>query len=417
MGKEKGYVLYDEVSEVLPGDLAGGADIDDVLAGLDTAGIEILEEPKDFEKKIEEAGEELIDLDLPPGLGEKVNDPVRMYLREMGTVPLLTREGEVEIARRIERGQNTVLKSIFRAPLVIQEIIGMGEEVQQDTLSARDVIQIADPMLTDEMVEEKRHEFGRQTEDVARHYKKILQCRQKLMAIPRGMKPKQYRRQLWELGRLIVRTSRLCRAIKFQSPVIRHLIGRLRAAVEELRPLENDLSKTQRKLETWPTARAEGIKELRKEQRAFGQRLQQMEEVFGASAHARDHHPGAPGSRDGQEGADRGQPAPGGEHRQALHQSRAAIPGPHSGRQHRPDEGGRQVRVPPRLQVLHLRHLVGAPGHHASHRRPGAHHPHSGAHDRDHQQADSHFAADGAGTGARAEQRGARQAVAVAGVE
>ena len=284
MGKEKGYVLYDEVSEVLPGDLAGGADIDDVLAGLDTAGIEILEEPKDFEKKIEESGEDIIDLELPAGLGEKVNDPVRMYLREMGTVPLLTREGEVEIARRIERGQNTVLKSIFRAPLVIQEIIGMGEEVLQDTLSARDVIQIADPMLTDELVEEKRQEFARNTEEVARHYKKILQCRQKLMAIPRGMKPKQYRRQLWELGRLIVRTSRLCRAIKFQSPVIRHLIDRLRAAVEELRPLENDLAKTQRKLETWPGARAEGIKELRKEQRAFGQRLQQMEELFGASA-------------------------------------------------------------------------------------------------------------------------------------
>ncbi len=161
MGKEKGYVLYDEVSEVLPGDLAGGAELDDVLAGLDVAGIEILEEPKDFEKKIEESGEDLIDLELPAGIGEKVNDPVRMYLREMGTVPLLTREGEVEIARRIERGQNTVLKSIFRAPLVIQEIIAMGEEMGQDTLSARDVIQIADPMLTDELVEEKRQEFAR----------------------------------------------------------------------------------------------------------------------------------------------------------------------------------------------------------------------------------------------------------------
>src|SRR5260370_16706129 len=99
---------------------------------------------------------------------------------------------------------------MLRAPLVIQEIIGMGEEVLQDTLSARDVIQIADPMLTDEMVEEKRQEFARNTEDVARHYKKILQCRQKLMAIPPGMKPNQFRRQLWELGRLIVPTSRFC---------------------------------------------------------------------------------------------------------------------------------------------------------------------------------------------------------------
>jgi len=283
MGKEKGYVLYDEVSEVLPGDFSAGADLDDVLAGLDTAGIEILEEAKDFEKKLDE-GDELLDIELPAGVGEKVNDPVRMYLREMGTVPLLTRDGEVEIARRIERGQNTVLKSLFRAPLVIQEIITMGEETAQDALLARDVIQLADPLLTDELVEEKRLEFLKCTEDIARQYRKILQGRQKLQAIPRGMKPKQYRRQLWELGRLIVRTSRQARTIKFQSPVIRHLIGRLRAAAEELRPVENELSKLQRKLETWPGARAEGIKELRKEQRTASQRQQQLEEQFGASA-------------------------------------------------------------------------------------------------------------------------------------
>jgi len=284
MGKEKGYVLYDEVSEVLPSDINGGAELDDVLAGLDVAGIEILEEPKDFEKKLEE-GEELLDLELPAGIGgEKVNDPVRMYLREMGTVPLLTREGEVEIARRIERGQNAVLKSLTRAPLVILEILTLADQMSQDVLSARDIVQIADPILTDELVEEKRQEFFQAVEDISRHYKRILQCRQKLMAIPRGMKPKLYRRQLWELGRLVVKTSRLVRTVRFQSPVIRHLIEKVRAAVEELKPIERDISRVQRKLETWPGGRAEGIKELRKEQRSCALRLQQMEEQFGASA-------------------------------------------------------------------------------------------------------------------------------------
>jgi RNA polymerase primary sigma factor len=283
MGKEKGYVLYDEVSEVLPGDLPGGSDLEDVLAGLDVAGIEILEEPKDFDKKLDDA-EELLDLDLPAGVGEKVNDPVRMYLREMGTVPLLTREGEVEIARRIERGQRTVLKSLSRAPLVIREIIAMGEEMARDAVDARDVILIADPLLTDELVEEKRQEFARAIDEISRHYRKILQCRQKLLAIPRAMKPKQYRRQLWELGRLVVRTSRLIRAVKFQSPVVRHLIDRIRTAVDELKPLECEVTRIQRKLETWSGGRVEGIKELRKEQRTHGQRLQQLEEEFGGAA-------------------------------------------------------------------------------------------------------------------------------------
>ncbi|MBV8731007.1 MAG: RNA polymerase sigma factor RpoD, partial [Acidobacteriia bacterium] len=103
IGKEKGYVLYDDLSQALPGDMATGSELDEVLAGLDGAGIEILEEPKDFDGQKLEDAEDLLDLDLGPAIGEKVNDPVRMYLREMGTVPLLTREGEVEIAKRIER--------------------------------------------------------------------------------------------------------------------------------------------------------------------------------------------------------------------------------------------------------------------------------------------------------------------------
>ena len=283
LGKEKGYVLYDEVSEVLPGDLPGGNEREDVLAGLDVAGIEILEEPKDFDKKLDES-EEPLDLDLPAGIGEKVNDPVRMYLREMGTVPLLTREGEVEIARRIERGQNTVLKSLSRAPLVLQEICSMAEDMERDALSARDVVQIADPILTDELVEEKRREFTAVAEEIARQHRRILQCRQKLQAIPRGMKPKQHRRQLWELGRLVVRTSRLMRSVRLQSPVIRHLIDRVRSAVEEIKPIERETTRLQRRLETWPGARAEGVKELRKEQRSMTQRLQQLEELFGAPA-------------------------------------------------------------------------------------------------------------------------------------
>jgi len=89
MGKERGYVLYDDVSDVLPDDVGAGPELEDLLAGLDAAGVDLLEEPKtDFTKKAEEA-EEFADLDLGPETGDKTNDPVRMYLREMGTVPLL----------------------------------------------------------------------------------------------------------------------------------------------------------------------------------------------------------------------------------------------------------------------------------------------------------------------------------------
>ena len=138
-GKEKGYVAYDDLSDVLPADLG-----DDSLSRHELGmhpntpagrtrwgGIEILEDPKlEFDQKLEEA-EDLLDLDWSRRLGEKINDPVRTYLREMGTVPLLSREGETEIARRIERGQHTVMKALSRSPLVIQEILDLAEEVRR----------------------------------------------------------------------------------------------------------------------------------------------------------------------------------------------------------------------------------------------------------------------------------------------
>ena len=110
IGKEKGYLLYDEVNELLPSEITSSEELDDLFNTFGSAGIEVLDadqmkfrDEKSFDRTAE--GSEELELDLTPGALDKTNDPVRMYLREMGTVPLLTREGEVEIARRIERGQ------------------------------------------------------------------------------------------------------------------------------------------------------------------------------------------------------------------------------------------------------------------------------------------------------------------------
>ena len=126
-GKEKGYLTYGEVNDLLPGDVTTPDDLDDLLTTINTQGIDVLSGESKFggdrDKYEPEAGEESedVELDLTPGTLEKTNDPVRMYLREMGTVPLLTREGEVEIAKRIERGQLRVMKAISRSPIVIRK--------------------------------------------------------------------------------------------------------------------------------------------------------------------------------------------------------------------------------------------------------------------------------------------------------
>src|SRR5712691_12759619 len=113
IGKEKGYLLYDEVSDLLPPEISASAeDLDDLFSAFGTAGIEVIDtDDQNFapldkipgERKSDDGQpEDGVELDLTPGALEKTNDPVRMYLREMGTVPLLTRDGEVEIAKRIE---------------------------------------------------------------------------------------------------------------------------------------------------------------------------------------------------------------------------------------------------------------------------------------------------------------------------
>ena len=99
-----------------------------------------------------EAGEDM-ELDLTPGTMEKTNDPVRMYLREIGTVPLLTREGEVEIAKRIERGQLRVLKALSRSPIVIREIVAIGEDLKRrSALYQRSRVLFDEEEITEEVI-------------------------------------------------------------------------------------------------------------------------------------------------------------------------------------------------------------------------------------------------------------------------
>ena len=283
-GKQKGYVLYDEVNDLLAEDYPGGRELDDLLTELDTAGVEILEEPKaEFDKKVEEA-EEPGELDLVQELNDKTNDPVRMYLREMGSVPLLTREGEIELAKRIERGQAAVRKAISRSALVIREILAMPEMLREDPTVIRDVLIMPDLVVADEVLPERAEELLAVIAEIDKNYRKAQQFRQKLQAISRSMKPKMHRTLRWSLARTMVVISRLIRGIQFTSGTRRALARNLREVVEQLRPIEREIARLQRKLET-PENGANGASTvLRKELKQLSQRIQQLEEESGATA-------------------------------------------------------------------------------------------------------------------------------------
>jgi RNA polymerase primary sigma factor len=283
VGKEKGFVLYDEVNELLAEDFpSSGREFEDLLSDLDSAGVEILEEPKlDFEKK--EEPDDLGDLDLAQDTGDKTNDPVRMYLREMGTVPLLTREGEIELAKRNERGQWAVRKALSRSALVIREIIQLGEDLRNGVNSVKEVLVLPEFVITDEDFTAQHDDLVTKIDEIEKYYKKTQQHRQKLQAVSRQMKPKQHRNLRYALARNMVEISRIIRNIAFSIGVRRSLAGRLRRAVDELKPLEREIARIQRKLEE-PVQGNHPSRDLRKELRGSSQRIQQLEEECGATS-------------------------------------------------------------------------------------------------------------------------------------
>src|SRR5712671_1258861 len=197
VGKEKGYLLYDEVNELLPAEITSSDELDDLFNAFGSAGIEVVDSEKTYlqEKQFDRTaeGSEEMELDLTPGALDKTNDPVRMYLREMGTVPLLTREGEVEIARRIERGKLAVIKSISRTPTIAKRILVIGDQLRAGERTIRELVIFSDEEITDEVIEDRKVDVLAQIEEVRKARGNYVKLAEKLDAVLKKDKRK-YRR-------------------------------------------------------------------------------------------------------------------------------------------------------------------------------------------------------------------------------
>ncbi|HEY7450034.1 MAG TPA: sigma-70 family RNA polymerase sigma factor, partial [Vicinamibacterales bacterium] len=244
IGKEKGYLLYDEVNELLPSEITSSDELDDLFNTFGSAGIEVVDSEKAYlqEKQFDRTSEgaEELELDLTPGALDKTNDPVRMYLREMGTVPLLTREGEVEIARRIERGKLSVIKSISRTPTVAKNIIRMGEQLKAGERTVRELVIFQDDEITDERVDERSREVQKQIEAVRKARLAYQKVAEKLATVLKKDKRK-YRRARWKVMRAQVELSRFIREIEFTELVKRKLIEEIKEQVEGVQRLQREV--------------------------------------------------------------------------------------------------------------------------------------------------------------------------------
>ena len=277
-GKEKGYLTYDQVNDLIPGDVHSPDDLDDLLTTIGTQGIDVLDGAKGLpsEQKFEDLEEgEDVELDLTPGAMDKTSDPVRMYLREMGTVPLLTREGEVEIAKRIERGQLRVLKSLTRSPIVIKEILDLGEGLKKGIRSIKELVAFDEEEITDEIVQARLKDFVGKIDEIGKSHKKEVQFREKLEAIGQKKKPKEYRKCRWALLRAQVQVSTGIRKLKFTNPERKRLIERVNRSVDGMRHLDRQINNLEKKIDA--TRVEETRREYRRIQRAHRNDQEKLE--------------------------------------------------------------------------------------------------------------------------------------------
>jgi RNA polymerase primary sigma factor len=213
------------------------------------------------------------ELDLTPGALEKTNDPVRMYLREMGTVPLLTREGEVAIAKRIERGLLMVMKTITRSPVVIKELLAVAEDLRKGARSIKEIVQFDDEELTDEKIENKTRATLKTLDRLGKLYELALKLAVKLEGIPRANK-RAYRKARLALARTRVEMSQLIRAIEFNPFEKKRLIDKIRQTVERMHALEREAGKLERRADA---SKGENAAELRKELRGRRSEIKEIE--------------------------------------------------------------------------------------------------------------------------------------------
>ncbi|HEY8671948.1 MAG TPA: RNA polymerase sigma factor RpoD [Terriglobales bacterium] len=283
-GKEKGYLTYDQVNDLIPHDVHSPEDLDDLLTTIGTQGIDVLEGPKlpstTLDKEEEEIGED-VELDLTPGALEKTNDPVRMYLREMGTVPLLTREGEVEIAKRIERGQLRMLKALSRSPIVIRELLAMGEDLKKGVRSIKEVVTFDEEEITDEILQNRLNEFTGKIDELAKAYKKAMQAQEKYVEVTQKKNPRSFRRLRNQLARAVIRVSQAVRKLGFTNIERKRLIERLNKTVDTMRSLDRQAQNLEKKAEA--TRSEEQRKEYKRQSRAIHSELEKLEVEFGVS--------------------------------------------------------------------------------------------------------------------------------------
>ena len=293
LGGEKKYLTFDDLNRELPDTVVSPDDIEDVLQKLEGSNIAVadsderlLEQAAAVVVDDEDAIDEDVELDLSAGALEKTNDPVRLYLREMGVVPLLTREGEVSIAKRIERGQLKTQKAIGRSPIAVKELLKIGDDLDGNAVNIREIVIFAEQAeLTGDEDMDKAEEYRAWTvegiENIRKLFKQGLKEWDKLreeQKATRGKKSKKVLRLRRKVARLRLEIAQEIGRLNITERARQRLINSIRAVQKEVRDAEREIDSLTEKLNR-KRIKADDQKEFKRRVSAARKHMLQIEVV------------------------------------------------------------------------------------------------------------------------------------------
>ena len=281
LGKEKGYLSSDEVKDALPENFLRSHNLDQILLFLGAAGIEVLDAERQSEvgrgkavRKNANGGNNSRPEFEDPG---KTDDPVRLYMREMGTVPLLNREAEIELAKRIEKAQINVLKAVSRSPLAVREILSCDQNLRDRKIQITKLVNFTKDELIDDILAARQSETHERISRVRELQAKTSEVRKQLRRTSQDSP--EYEKLLSQLACYRVRIVRQIRSLKLTPEIQARLVGVVRIAVDGVRALEREQKQLlELQKSPLPVARATQVKnrlgQIKKELLAIDDELQ-----------------------------------------------------------------------------------------------------------------------------------------------
>jgi RNA polymerase primary sigma factor len=273
LGKEKGYLTYDELNNALPADMVSSEQIDNLMMMFGEMDIEIIDTPEEeryqkmmaepeeereefkvlaeVEEEVEEE-EKVKEIDLTPGVLSRTADPVRLYLKEMGSVPLLSREGEIEIAKKIEEGEKEVAAVVFGTPMIIKDLLSLGEKLRHVKVSIREVVSAFDEEFDEEGVAQEKDDAelaARTVEAISKMrspYRDLMRAYQRLKRT--GSDQSKRRKIKGQLREIKSQIAEKIEQVNLHPALIEKMTGQVKTLAANILQAEREITNCKRRM-------------------------------------------------------------------------------------------------------------------------------------------------------------------------